>query len=448
MCRVRFGLTGMYFDSLEPNRPREDFFQPLIASIPPVAQSKPRDAMPKAIDGEPVQENVLIVTKDPNDGQAGTTEDPRNSSCSYGEGFPLAKKAKTNSALGSSSPSSPSLSSSSSLASSSSPPPPSSNEAQIQKSPKSKVSFQAPKPSKSINPGTTQECSNKSFKRQTSTSPGGLTKAPPAKKVRFAMDVRENIIPSDDADDTSSSHSSDDSYTDPPSPTEPYDAFGGYYRTPGASRSHYRNGHIADGRMQIPVGDGYDGLLDSEEGSEIDIQGLPVKTHLPRSKQAAAKGQGPDQHHQNHSTSLAQSKYTGKVMAGGLQSITDSGLRVGKSHATGNRPVLSPQSGKQLHYPKLPSGKTPPEPIFVVRPRFLSNAKDKRKSANKLGRSGYNNGISEIGHLGTKTLPLSPVEVKAPKRNRHSKHRPPSVSDDTKRESEFDEDLGMLIRDV
>lgn len=456
MCRISFGLTGVYFDPLEPNRPREEFSQPLIASIPPVAPSKPRDAVAEAVDGKPIQENVLIATKDPKNGQGGTTDDLSNSSSSsstYGEDFPLAKKAKTNNAcFGNKRVQNPvqTSSSSSSSASSSSPPRPSSDEGQIQKSPNSEFCLQAPKSSKSINPRTTQKRGNKLFKRHTSTSPGELTKAPPTKKVRFAMDGRENIRPSDDDDagGTSSSHSSDDSYTDPPSPIEPFDAFGGCYRTRGASRSHYRNGQIAGGGMQIPVEDDYDGFLDSEEGSEIDIQGLPVKTHLPRTKRTAAKGQGSDQHHQHHVTSLARSKHAGKVMAGGLQSITDSGPQVVKWCDTRKSNILSPQSGEQLHYPKLQSGKTPPEPIFAVRPRFLSDAKDKRKSANILGRSGYTKRISEIGQLGTKSSPLSPAEVKAPKRNRPSKYRPPSVSDDVKRESKFDKDLGMLIRDV
>ena len=59
MCRVRFGLTGIYFDSLEPSRPRGEFFQPLTASIPPVALNKQVDAALESKCCEEINEEVI-----------------------------------------------------------------------------------------------------------------------------------------------------------------------------------------------------------------------------------------------------------------------------------------------------------------------------------------------------------------------------------------------------
>ena len=469
MCRVRFGLTGVYFDSLEPSRPREEVFQPLIAAIPPVAQNKQGDVVPEAIDGGAIKEKVVTATGTPKNDEDGTTKTPRDSSLSSSrdeEGCRLAKKAKTNHAsVGSkrvrdsslsSSPSSVSLSSSSSSASS----PPSSDEDQVHKSANSKISVQASKRPKPVNSRTTQKCNDKSFKTHTSIPPGGLTKAPAAKRVRFAMDVQKRNTPSDDASDTSSSHSSDDSYTDPPSPTEPYDAFAGYYRTPGASRSHHIDGRTAGSRMRFPAAaeintDGADGFLDSEDGSEVDVQGLPVKERPPRTVRAVGKSQIRDQrHHLNISTPPARSKHSGRVMdqsrimAGGLESNVDSGLHLEQSQEGQKKPVSPLQSGGQLRYPKLRSGKNLLEPIFVVRPNFLSDTKKKGMPADMLSSSGYSRGISKNGHEGAKTPPPRPTRVKAPKKNKTTKYRAPSVSDDCKRDAEFDEDLGLRIRDV
>ena len=59
MCRVRFGLTGIYFDSLEPNRPRGEFFQPPTASLPPGAENKQVDAVLESMDCEKIKKEVI-----------------------------------------------------------------------------------------------------------------------------------------------------------------------------------------------------------------------------------------------------------------------------------------------------------------------------------------------------------------------------------------------------
>ena len=467
MCRVRFGLTGIYFDSLEPSRPREDFFQPLIASIPAVAQNKQRDAVAEAIDGAKVEEKYLVATKISKNDQDGTTKHLRDLlSSSRDEGCRLAKDTKINhasigskrlrnSVLSSSSSSSPSSSLSSSSASS----PPSIDKDQSRKL-NHRTSPQAPKPTTKSQ--TTQKHNSKPSKRDPSTSPEGPTKAPPAKRVRFAMDVQASIIPSDDAGSTSSSNSSDDSYTDPPSPTEPYDAFGGCYRGPGASRSRSMNEQTARWRMRIPAEvestDYDDGFFDSEDASEVDVQDLLVKRRPPMIVQAAAKGLTPDQrNHQNNSTPLAWSKHSARaldqsrVMAGGVERNVNSGLHLEGSYAGQKRPVSSSRLVKQLRYPKLRSGENLPEPIFVVRPRFLSDAREKGKLADVLrsnSRCKRSISNSKNGRKGTKIPPFRPTGVKAPEKDKSPKYSHPSVTDDMEKSARLDEDLGMLIRDI
>ena len=419
MCRVKFGLTGIYFDSLEPSRPREEFFQPLTASVPFVLQNKQGEAVPEATYGGENKERVVVAAEIPNSDQDRTTKDLcySSSSPSRDKGCRLANKAKTNHASVGSKRVRNSIPSSSSSAS----PPPNSDDERFQKVANREIDLGAPKPSKLINLRTTQKRNKRLYNCPNSTSLGGLTKAPPAKSVRFAMDVQESITLSDDAGGMSSSHSSDDSYTDPPSPTEPYDAFGGYYRTTGASRSRNMNGRIAEWGMRIPAGvetdlDGYDvfdGFQDSEDGSEVDVQALPVKR---RTVQATAKGSTSDQrHHQNNSIPAAWSKHFGRVtdpsraVAGDPESNVDNGLHLGEAHASQKQPVSPPKIGEQSGYPKLRSGKDLPEPIFVVRPRFLSDAKEKRKPAGRLSNSECGKDHSKNVPEATKTPPPRPT---------------------------------------
>lgn len=461
MCRVRFSLTGIYFDSLEPSRPREEVFQPLMSALPPVVRNRQRDAVSKVIESGAIRADAVsikIISENADaGGQTQTTADQSDSSSSTprdeeGQGQPGPKNAKTiRASIGSkrARDSSLSLSLSSFSSSSSSV---TCEEDEIHESANNKISRIASKNSKHVN-SPTHKSPEKPSQVENPKYLGRSRKAPPAKRVRFAMDVQETILPSDNASDTSSSHSSDDSYTDPPSPTEPYDAFAGYCRNPGASRSRRMNGRIAGSKMRfLPLeedanADGTNGFLDSEDGSEVDVQGLPVRGRPQRTVRAGATGQKSDQqHHQNSSTSLARSKPLGRVtdesrvMGGGLEGNVDGGLHLEKSHLSQERPVSPLRSVGQLRYPKLRSGKNLPEPIFVVRPRWLLDAKEKGMPADMLKSRRHSRGFSKNESEGMK--------VKNPKKTKNPIYRAPSVSDDLKRDVEFDEDLGLLIRDV
>ena len=463
MCRVKFGLTGIYFDSLEPSRPREGFFQPLIVSVPPVLHNKQGDAGPEAIRGGELQEKVFVSTEIPNDNLDCTTKNLSNSSSasSRDEGCRSTKKVKTIHASVGSKRVRHSVSSSSSSASTSSvSPPPSSDEDRIHDLANSKTNLRAPNRSKLIDLRKTQKRHHNSSKRHTSTSSEGPTKAPPPKRVRFAMDEPERITPSHGVGSTSSSHSSDDSYTDPPSPTEPCDPFRGYYRTPAASNSYDKDGLRAGWGTQVAAGvatdmDSYEGFLGSEDGSEVDVQALPVKRCPQRTMHANVGGPTSDQRHHLSSTApVARSKQSGRVIdqscvvARNDERNIDNGLHIEESHANQRESVLRHQSHEQLRYPKLRSGKDIPEPIFVVRPRFLSNAKGKGKPAGIFSGGSYSRDISKNRQEGTKGPPSCLTVAKAPNKNKFPKYRPPSVTDDLKRDVEFDADLDMLVRDV
>ena len=330
---------------------------------------------------------------------------------------------------------------------------PCSDEDQVQKLIDSEISLQAPIPSKLINFRTTQKRRNKPLKKHTSIIPERLIRTHSAKRVRFAMDAEQSNIRTDEADCVSSSHSSDDSYTDPPSPTEPYDAFGGYYRTSGASRTRGASRKNARWRMQVPVGvesniDGYDGLLNSEDGSEVDIQDLPVKGRHTWTVKAAIKGLPPDQpYHQTRSTPLARSKHSDRVIAYGLKSNVENRLLV-KESRVGQKGSVSSFPLGELRYPKLRSGKNLPEPIFIIKPRFLSESEEKGKAADMLRCSGNGKGISKNGHERTKILPSHPTLVKALERNKPSRYQFPSVTDDLKNNDDLCGDWDMQIRDV
>ena len=463
MCRVRFGLTGIYFDSLEPSRPREEFFQPLNVSVPPVLHNKHRDAGPEAMSDEEIQEKVIVPTEIPNDNQDCTTKNLSESSSltPKDEGCRSTKKVKTIHAFLGSKRVRKSVSSSSSSASTSSvSPPPSSDEDRIHDLAYSKINLRAPKRSKLIDLRKTQKHHHNSSKRHTSTSPEGPIKAPPPKRVRFAMDEHESITPSYGVGSTSSSHSSDDSYTDPPSPPEPCDPFRGYYRTPAASNFHDTNGQGAEWGTRVAAGvatdmDRYDDFLDSEDGSEVDVQALPVKRCPQRTMHADVGGPKSNQrHHQNNTAPTAWSKQSGRVtdqscaVAQNDERNVDNGLHLEESHANQREYVLRPQAHEQLRYPKLRSGKDLPEPIFVVRPRFLSDAKGKGKPAGIFSGGRYSRDISKNRQEGTKGPPSCLTVAKAPNKNKTPKYRPPSTTDDLKRDVEFDVDLDMLIRDV
>ena len=332
--------------------------------------------------------------------------------------------------------------------------PPTSDEHQIQKLINSKSSIQAPIPSKLIKCRTTQKRRNKSSKNHTTIFPEGLTQAHPAKRVRFAMDVQESNVRTDEADGPFSSHSSDDSYTDPPLPAKPYDAFAGYYRRSGASKSRGMNEQNTRWRMRVPARvengiDDCDGFIDSEDGSEVDVQDIPVKGYPARTVQGAAKGLIPGQpHHRSNSIPHARSKRSDRVIASELEGNVENGLQLEESHENQKGIVSSFPQSKQLRYPKLRSGKNLPEPIFVVRPRFLSDAEEKGKVTDMLRCSGYSRGISKNRHEWTKTLPSHPTPVNALKRSKSSRYHPPTVTDDLKKDGDFDEDLGMRTRDV
>ena len=444
MCRIRFGLTGVYFDPLEPSRPREGSFQPWIVTRPPLPQNEQEDAVLESIgDGAVTQKNPTATGHPKN--RQGITKTPLNSSLSTrnerngllatsaGRNHVCVEIERDRDPLSSSS----SLISSSSLSSSSVSSPPSSDEDQVQKAVKGKRSLRGSSPPKLVNSQITKRNISNHFKRHTSTPLREPTKPPPTKRVRFVMDIQERTTTSDNASDTSSSRSSDDSYTDPPLPTEPYDAFAGYYRAPGASESQRLRGRTARPGMQLPPDketnterlDGLlDRVLDSEDGSEVDVQNLPVKRRI-------GKGQSPKyRHRQSDSTLHSRSAVSSTVIEpsllipGGFQRNINTGLTRERSHA----------NQKQFRYLKLRSGKNLPEPIFVVRPRFLSSIEESKKPADLSGGSRHASSTSKSLNEDTgKTSLPRPAQIKAVKRSKNARYNLRAMGEETKRDGDY-----------
>ena len=461
MCRIRFGLTGVYFDPLEPSRPREESFQPWIVTVPPLPQNGQEHAVLKSIGDGEFTEKTPTASGHPKNRQ-GITKTPLDSSSSTRNkrnGL-LAKNVGRNHAgveierdrdpLSSSS----SLTSSSSLSSSSVSSPPSSDEDQVPKAVKGKRSLRGSSSPKLVNSQIAQRNNSNQFKRHPHTPLREPTKPPPAKRVRFAMDIQERTTPSDNASDTSSSRSSDESYTDPPSPTEPYDAFAGYHRAPGVSKFQRLSGRMARSGIQLPPdeetnAEGLDGLLDgvldSEDGSEVDVQNLPVKGRPPRTLRATRKGRSPNcRNRQSDSTLPSRSAVSGTVtdpsllIPGGLQRNINTGLNLEGSHASQKQPMPSLRSNGQLRCPKLRSGKNLPEPIFVVRPRSLSSIDELRKPADVLGGRRHGSGTSKtLNEDPRKTSLPRPAQMKAAKRSKNAGYNLPAVGEETKRDGDF-----------
>ena len=462
MCRIRFGLTGIYFDPLEPSRPREESFQPWIVTVPPLPRNEQEDAVIKSIGDGAITGKTATATGHPKNRQ-GITKTPLNPSLSTrnkrngllatsaGRNHVCVETERDRDPLSSSS----SLTSSSSLSSSSVSSPPSSDEDHFKKAVKGKRSLRGSSPPKLVNSQISQRNNSNQFKRHTPTPLRETTKPPPAKRVRFAMDVQEKTTTSDNASDTSSSRSSDDSYTDPPSPTEPYDAFAGYYRAPGASKFQRLSERIARSGMQLRPDEEtnterLDGLLDcvldSEDGSEVDVQNLPVKGCPRRTLRATGKGQSPNcRHRQSDLTLPSRSAVPGTVIdpslliPGGLQRNINTGLTLERSHAGQKQPMPSLRSNGQLRYPKLRSGKNLPEPIFVVRPRFRSNIRESRKPADLLGGSRHGSGTSNSLNEDTgKTSLPRPAQTKAAKRRENARYNLPPIGEETKRDDSIE----------
>lgn len=293
MCRVRFGLTDIHFEECRPSLPRESYYRPLVAAIPSIVEKKQEKFVSSSI-AKGVTEKKDVVGAIPNvciakpycwpeemkrsqssgvkafDGSARSSSSSsslRNEDGPSRTGTRVKLQAPT---TGIKRPRTSSLSSSS-LSDGNRPCVPTNNS--------TKQSVTIPALLSKLASPTKPKCNTKCTKASALKSTKKSGKAPPTKKVRFVMDMGDTMVPDHPVSDTSSSHSSDESYTDPPSPAEPYDAFSGYYRAPGASRirgdRYDAASLLARWRQEEEIGT--DWLFDSGEGSEVDVQDLPVK---------------------------------------------------------------------------------------------------------------------------------------------------------------------------
>ncbi|KAK0510749.1 hypothetical protein JMJ35_007181 [Cladonia borealis] len=410
MCRVRFGLTDIHFEECRPSLPRESYYRPLVVAIPSIVEKRQEKSGSRPI-AKGVTEKKDVVGVTPN---VGITKSYKKSQSSGVKAFDgSARSSSLSSSLlrddggpnctgtrvkleapttGIKRPRTLS-SSSSSLSDESWPRKPTKNTTrQLATTPAVLPKLASP---------TKTKCNIKCTKASALKSTKKSGKAPPTKKVRFVMDMGDAMIPHHPVSDTSSSHSSDVSYTDPPSPVEPYDAYSGYYRAPGASRTHGNKYNTASllARWQREEEFGTDWLFDSEEGSEVDVQHLPVKnTPLKLMHYNGIRLQS-DRMHPNTSLALLKRPGTGpQGIAWDLESEMGSrqhcaGLQPMESHlqwrksAMPRHPVEGPKrSGKKFLEPASAKSKSYTErehDRMLIPERHQASEKAKKKAKRK-----------------------------------------------------------------
>ena len=401
MCRVRFGLTDIHFEECRPSLPRESYYRPLVAAIPSSVEKRQENPGSRSIASVVIEKNDVVGTI-PNVGMAKKYCWPGEMKKNQSSGV----KAFDGSARSSSSSSSllrdedghnctgtrvkveapttgikrprTSSSSSSSLSDGNYPRKPTKHTTKQSAT----TSDLLPKPASP----TKTKCNIKCTKASALKSSKNSGKAPPTKRVRFLMNTGDAMIPNHPVSDISSSHSSDDSYTDPQPPVEPYDAFSGYYRAPGASRTRGDKYDMASllARWQQEEEFGTDWLFDSGEGSEVDVQDLPVKNTPLRISHYNGLRLQSDGKHPN--TSLAPSKILGR---GPQSSAWDLESELGtRRDCAGLQPTESHSQRRNSAMPRHPnegpkrSGKNFLEPVSA-RSRSYTEREYNRKSIPK-----------------------------------------------------------------
>ncbi|MCJ1461174.1 hypothetical protein MMC28_011556 [Mycoblastus sanguinarius] len=262
------------------------------------------------------------------------------------------------------------------------------------------------------------------------------------------MNVEDNVIPSNVPSSSSSSHFSDDSYIDPPLP-EPCDAFSGDNCTPGTFKPHRNEAQmqkavarcLSDGEIDTH------GFLDSDEGSDVDAEALPLKAGTLRTARAVGRSPTPAQRLPSESqmSRVQAETASGKperIAGSELESnIVNAGRRSAKPHTQLFLSIPPLHSSKSLHYSKLRSGKRPPEPIFVVRSRILSKVKGTDEAKTVLPKNGASVDSLMDGYRGQNTSQRRLAQTKSAKKGKSEGYKPPSVSDDVENEQQYDPDL-------
>ena len=364
MCRIRFGIAGIYFDELEPNCPRKEHYQPLavvstpieigIAFVPPLVDAKPKD------------EQLSVVTLSSGGGDCQSQR---------------LGKSKTLGVRIGSSQSSPSLCSSSSGEESGDVTKPSTENYRI--------ASKQYKPPGDIRPTNNPR---KALVVSNSTEP---SEVPSTKRVRFARDVQEKIISSkasSEASDASSSYSSDDSYIDPPSFIEPHDAYYGYCCNPSVPKSQYKAAQLrrTAGRSSLDDDIINRAFIDSDTYNETSTQrGSLSKGTFGN---AAMPGGGARSGYR-HLSDDRKSRTQAQTKDGGSHScscssnndfgsnVDYSGRRQTKS-CTHRDDTVSQSRSINRSLPKLRSGKYPLKPVLTLKSKVLLPEKHSQRNSN------------------------------------------------------------------
>lgn len=462
MCRIRFGVDGIYFEELQPSRFREEYYQPLISNMPDVyngafyGDNRPSDfagkqtrwtrarVLPESLDKrrpgkDNIRKDINHITHPPSSTSSSSSDDDCRPLLTETD---IRKRSRQSSSSSSSSDS----------------------DGHRHGSAKDKqtTTTRTTKSSQSKKPVLRDVHQTQSGRIPVSVTSKTVKGPPvkrvrfskassPEKKVRFADMIEEKRIVNDDANDddsesSSSSNSTYDSYIDPPSPIEPYDVFSGYYRSPGVSQA-YRNTLRQKGRSSFGMiewnGDTH-GYLDASDGSGIDADNAAVSRPRRRIRPGSnfyaipsSRGRSP----------ASQSWVSGSEIE---SNIDDVGEDPATSRFHRQRSLSPLVPSKRLRDPKIRSTKPVPEPVFVVRSKVQANTQSTRNRPNDLRRTANVGGETNLReeYEARKAARLSPASDRDTEKDKTRKYKPPSVSDDVESESEVDLHTGVLFRDV
>ena len=223
MCRVRFGLTDVHFEELQPTLPRRAYYRASVAVVPGSGDRRLGPLIPIFVDKKPDAVKKEMVVSEPSP--------PKREAASHLDWHIDNKRKRSKRKNSANATSSKGLALSSQSSTSSSPPGDGAHNSRL------------PKPTKKNNPASAfANCASRSrpaapvqqMHSQKKPSAAALLessrKAPPAKRVRFAMDLKTagpRSFPLYAADDSSGTHSSQESMIDPgPFPPYPIGGFG------------------------------------------------------------------------------------------------------------------------------------------------------------------------------------------------------------------------------
>ena len=237
MCRVRLGLTDVHFEEWEPNFPRRAYYRPLVAAFPIAGERRLGPLIPIFVDEKPDAGKKAVVVPAPPPPPPPKSESP----CLLDQHIKNKEKRRKRKDSANETSSKGSSSSSQSSTASSSSGDGSHNSRSAKPTKKNNPASAFAKGATNPHPAVSLLYKHSQKKLSTAVSSETSRKGPPAKRVRFAMDMKNTAprsFPLYAASDSSDTHSSQESMIDPgPLPPRPVGGWGPRLARPAAGLS-------------------------------------------------------------------------------------------------------------------------------------------------------------------------------------------------------------------